>query len=465
MTIKNSGEKLWRVIMTPLGSASSNVHFFLFMSFFMVFATEALKMNPVITGIILTVSRLFNAFMDPIVGTFIDKTETKFGKFRPFLVSGSIIMNISLIMLFQISFIIPENFQIFWIIFFYGLWDIGYSMMSTVNKSVLAVITRNPKQRPVSGIAGGVYSTLLNMAFLVSVVPVINMNGGFGAESGWKWVSTFAVILNLVLLGLALFAISAKDKPEFFRIGEKRKEKVKVIDYWNIIKSNKPLQMLMISASSNKLADTVDSAALIYFYIYAVQNVSLQPMVSGYSTIVAFVGALIAGGIAIGFGLRKAFVLGAWINLIFSVSLLLFRPFDVVPVFILLMSLNTLCRRLTAQNVDPMIADVVDYHTYKTGKFMPGMIASSFSFIDKVISSMAGSIVGLLMGLAGYHANAEPTTALFWTSLLIYLGFPILGDIISIIAMKFYKIDKTVYKQIYEDKKDDNGTELQLIAK
>ncbi|WP_420489986.1 MFS transporter [Neobacillus vireti] len=50
------------------------------MSFFMVFATEALKMNPVITGIVLTVSRLFNAFMDPIVGTLIDKTETKFGK-------------------------------------------------------------------------------------------------------------------------------------------------------------------------------------------------------------------------------------------------------------------------------------------------------------------------------------------------------------------------------------------------
>ncbi|WP_202171409.1 MFS transporter [Bacillus sp. USDA818B3_A] len=463
MTIKNSGEKLWRVIMTPLGSASSNVHFFLFISFFMVFATEALKMNPVITGIILTVSRLFNAFIDPIVGTFIDKTETKFGKFRPFLVSGSIIMNISLIMLFQMSFIIPENFQIFWIIFFYGLWDIGYSMMSTVNKSVLAVITRNPKQRPVSGIAGGVYSTLLSMAFLVSVVPVINMNGGFGTESGWKWVSTFAVILNLVLLGLALFAISAKDKPEIFRIGDQRKEKVKVIDYWNIIKSNKPLQMLMISASSNKLADTVDSAALIYFYMYAVQNVSLQPMVSGYSTIVAFVGAFFAGGIAIRFGLRKAFVLGAWINLIFSVSLLLFRPFDVVPVFILLMSLNTLCRRLTAQNVDPMIADVVDYHTYKTGKFIPGMVASSFSFIDKVISSFAGSIVGLLMGLAGYHANAQPTTELFWTSLLIYLGFPILGDIISIIAMKFYNIDKTMYKQIYaSDENCGNSLELEV---
>jgi sugar (glycoside-pentoside-hexuronide) transporter len=463
MAKKNLGDKLWRVIMTPLGSASSNVHFFLFMSFFMVFATEALKMNPVITGIILTVSRLLNAFMDPIVGTFIDKTQTKFGKFRPFLVSGAIIMNFSLIMIFQFSFSIPPSIQIFWIVFFYALWDIGYSMMSTVNKSVLAVITRNPKHRPVSGIAGGVYSTLLNMAFLVSVVPMINMNGGFGSESGWKWVSTFAVILNLILLGLVLLAISAKDKPEFFRIGDQRREKVKVQDYLNIIKSNKPLQMLMISASSNKLADTVDSAALIYFYMYAVQNVSLQPMVSGYSTIVALVGAFFAGGIAIGFGLRKAFVLGAWINLIYSVSLLLFRPFDLVPVFILLMSLNALCRRLTAQNVDPMIADVVDYHTFKTGKFMPGMIASAFSFIDKVISSFAGSIVGLLMGLAGYHANAQPTTELFWTSLLIYLGFPILGDIISIIAMKFYNIDKTVYQKIYVNSSDNNDTALELV--
>ena len=127
------------------------------------------------------------------------------------------------------------------------------------------------------------------------------------------------------------------------------------------------------------------------------------------------------------------------------------------------MSLNALCRRLTAQNVDPMIADVVDYHTFKTGKFMPGMIASAFSFIDKVISSFAGSIVGLLMGLAGYHANAQPTTELFWTSLLIYLGFPILGDIISIIAMKFYNIDKTVYQKIYVNSSDNNDTALELV--
>ncbi|MGE8080178.1 MFS transporter [Peribacillus loiseleuriae] len=462
---KNPVDKLWRVIMYPLGSASSNMHNILFMGFFMVFATEALKLNPVTTGLILTGARMLNALMDPIVGTIIDKTETKFGKFRPFLVGGSIIMNISLFMIFQLSFDIPHNFQLIWVLLFYASWDIGYSMMTTVNKSALAIITKNPKHRPVSGIAGGVYSTLIQMLLMVGTIPLLTMNGGLGSEAGWRIVSTLVIILNLVLLGLALIAISAKDKPEFFGVGGQSKEKVKIKDYFAVIKSNRPLQMLMLSASSNKLADTVDSAALVYFYMYAVKNVSLQPIVSGFSTPVALLGAFIAGWVAIRFGLKKAFVYGAWTNLIISGLLLLFRPFDFVPVFILLMSLNMLCRRLTAQNVDPMIADIVDYHAHKTGKFIPGIIASSFSFIDKFISSFAGTIVGVLMGLAGYSAGAEPTTALFLTSLFIYLGFPILGDLISVIAMKFYKIDKEIYKEMYGESSEKPASVLEVEAK
>lgn len=463
MSEKNASDKLWRVILFPLGSASGNVHFMLFMSFFMVFCTEALKMNPIVTGFIMMGSRMFNALTDPIVGALLDKTETKFGKFRPFLVSGAVIMNICIILLFKISFIVPQNALVAWIIVSYILWDIGYSMMSAVNKSALSIVTKNPKHRPVSGIAGGVYSTLLYTVILVGIAPFLKQHGGFGSQTGWSMIAIFAIILNVVLLLLALVAISAKDKPEFFTTANGSKEKVKFKDYLQVVRHNKPLQMLMLSAGSNKLADTVDSACLIYFYMYAVQNMSIQPMVSGFSTVVSFMGAFVAGGIAIRYGLKKTFVLGAWINLIISGSLLIIQPFseNLISVFIVLMSLNMLCRRMTAQNVDPMIAEIIDYHTYKTGKFMPGTIGSLFAFVDKCLSSSAGAIVGTVMSFAGYSAGAKPTEILFWTTLLLYLLTPLLGDLVSVIAMKFYKIDKNLYKEMYVD----NGTKEEAVVK
>lgn len=452
-----SNDKLWRVIMFPLSPASSNVHFMLLMSFFMVFCTEALKMNPVVVGLILTISRVFNAFTDPILGALLDRTETKFGKFRPFMMCGSLIMNITFILLFQLSFFIPEDVRVVWVIACYAIWDMGYSMMTAVNKSALSVVTKNPKHRPVSGIAGGIYTTLVSMLLLVGITPYLKQQGGLGSQSGWATISFIVVGLNVLLLTMAVIGISAKDKPEFFRKANGAKEKVKLKDYIEVIKINRPLQMLMVSAGSNKLADVIDSSCLIYFYMYAVKNINLQPIVAGFGTPVTLAGAFLAGGIAIRFGLKKTFVLGAWVNLIITGTLLIVRPFsgNLVPLFIFLMSLNSVCRRMTSQNVDPMIAEIIDYHNYKTGKFMPGIIGALFSFVDKIISSFAGTIVGFVMGFAGYKSGAEPTTALFWTTLLLYLAAPLLGDLVSIIAMKFYKIDLNTYKEMYGSKKEE----------
>ena len=86
----NSKSEAVRVVMTPLGSAASNVFNMLNMSFFLVFSTEALGLNITAMGIIMTVMRIFDGITDPIIGSIIDRTETRFGNSRPFLVIGSL---------------------------------------------------------------------------------------------------------------------------------------------------------------------------------------------------------------------------------------------------------------------------------------------------------------------------------------------------------------------------------------
>ncbi len=242
--VKNSKMEATRVIMTPLGSAASNVFnmlnmsFFLVfstealglnimimglvmtamrifdgitdpvignvfnmlnMSFFLVFSTEALGLNIMIMGLVMTAMRIFDGITDPVIGSIIDRTETRFGKFRPFLVIGSLIMLLASFMIYLFSFDIPQSYRMIWVILWYAVWVfsfdipqsyrmiwvilwyavwvIGYTFMTTVNKCVLSIVTKNPKYRPLSGVAGGCYSTLLSLIMTTAIIPILQSYG------------------------------------------------------------------------------------------------------------------------------------------------------------------------------------------------------------------------------------------------------------------------------------------------
>lgn len=452
---KESKMEAVRVVMTPLGSAASNVFNMLNMSFFLVFSTEALGLNIAVMGIVMTVMRIFDGITDPVIGLIIDRTETRFGKFRPFLVIGSFIMLAASFMIYLFSFDIPQTYRMVWVVLWYAVWVIGYTFMTTVNKCVLSIVTKNPKYRPLSGVAGGCYSTILGFIMTTAIIPILQKNGGLGSQKGWMLIIVSAFILHAILLIGCLFAISASDKPEFYRQDpDKKEEKISIRDSINVLRLNQPLRMLILAASTDKIAATIQTAVMTYFYIYAVQNLDLQPIVGGISTPMSLVGAFVAGSVAVKFGCKKASLIGAVANLTLEAILIIFRPFGekTIFVFIILMAANMLFRRFSAQNVDPMIAEIIDYHKLKTGKFMPGFIGATFSLVDKVISAFGSSIVGIIMGLAGYSAGAEPTMALYIATIGMYLGAPLLGDLASVIALKRYHITAEEYKQMYGDK-------------
>ena len=102
-----------------------------------------------------------------------------------------------------------------------------------------------------------------------------------------------------------------------------------------------------------------------------------------------------------------------------------------------------------------MIADVSDYETYKSGRYVPGMIATLFSFVDKVVSSLAPALVGFLLVFIGYRDEFPQlgeglTFTLLLMTLLLKFGIPILGWVASVIAMKFYKLDDKKMEEIQE---------------
>lgn len=122
-------------------------------------------------------------------------------------------------------------------------------------------------------------------------------------------------------------------------------------------------------------------------------------------------------------------------------------------IFILLMILGGGVKSVATNIVIPMIADASDYETYRTGRYVPGMMGTIFSFVDKFISSFATTFVGIGVALIGFKTalptvDDPATPQIFWLTMFFFIGIPLLGWIASIIAMKFYPLDEAKMKEI-----------------
>ncbi|HIT89071.1 MAG TPA: MFS transporter, partial [Candidatus Merdenecus merdavium] len=110
-------------------------------------------------------------------------------------------------------------------------------------------------------------------------------------------------------------------------------------------------------------------------------------------------------------------------------------------------------RNIGSNMMIPMMADCTDYEVYRSGHYVPGLIATVYSFCDKLISSFATTIVGICITFIGF-SNTVPqigdklTTGIFVVTMILYNGMPILGWVISIIAMKFYPLTGEKMKEI-----------------
>lgn len=290
------------------------------------------------------------------------------------------------------------------------------------------------------------------------------------------WV--FVAIVSGVLTVIAVFSIARKDKREYFGIG--KPQKIRLKDYWDVIKNNRAIRMLVLAASTDKLAQFAKiSAVSIVMYGILAGNYALSGGFSMYSTLAGVLFAVLALGVyAPRIGLKKSMIVGSWGGIaigVLSASVWLFgdpktlslpgyvngygQAFSGISFFtgaiFLLTVVGTFFTALTMSTVYPMTADCADYETSRSGRYVPGMVGTLFSFVDKLISALAPVIGGLLFALIGFSdtlpdVSTPATPALRGVGIFLTFGMLIIGYICNLIAMKFYPLTKEKMKEIQE---------------
>ena len=228
-----------------LNNSSTNIYLFAF-GFVVYYSTGLVGLTALFVSQIMGYIRIFDGVIDPAIGVLIDKTDTKFGKYRPIMVLGNIITVISFLVLFNIH-VLGEGMKIPIFLLALVVHKIGYSLQATVTKAGQAALTSDPKQRPIFNIVDGWVTTLLFTGGQIVVANFLAPKyGGFTPEFFKVFIPGVMVISAIlgILAGIDRLAKWAR----IFGIGEKT-TKTSFKDYWAIVKGNRPLQMLTMAAA------------------------------------------------------------------------------------------------------------------------------------------------------------------------------------------------------------------------
>ena len=465
--------KMYQLALFPLNNGATNVYFVLILSYVASFGSNVLGIVAVFAAMMVTGMRVFDAITDPIIGALMDKTNTKFGKFRPFMVIGNAIMAVSVIVLYMFTPMIPETMM--WARYvayvgLYAVWVIGYTFQTSVTRAAQPVLTNDPKQRPLFTIFNTIGS-LAGMGVMQAIGPILAGDGFIGDYNAqWYAVMTpIGIVVSIVLTILAIIGIAEKDNEKYFGIGGGTQEAVKVSEYIQIIKANKPLQRLMVAGGGCKLAMSIGTNMTVLIMLYQLMmgnydGLYLPMMILGYVFAVPFfvltvqtsqkkgqkVSLMTYVGVALACYVVVLILLLLWNpnNPSFMLSIMKDGKFSInlyTILFILFFGTGYGAYYATADMPIPMVADCADYETYRSGKFIPGIMGTLFSLVDKLVSSLSATVVTIALLFIGVDYLPLKTSpyveGMNWVVIFLFCGIPMIAWALSLISMKGYELD------------------------
>lgn len=463
--------KLWQIILYACnGFVGMSVYSLIGMASYS--ASIGYGISTIVVGYILTGTRILDAVTDPLLAFLYDKVNTRFGKLRVLLVSGFAVEAVALLCMF--NFMSSKGFGLVTFTLLYVVYVIGYTITNMTAQTIPAIMTNDPKQRPLIG----VWTTAFNYLVPMTMMIVLNMvllpmyggqyNQAFLSTACWVCIGMGAIGIVLVCIG-----VSAFDKPENFTGVSKKREPLKIRDMVSVLKGNRPLQCYIVAQATDKLATQTNSQSIINTLLFGIVigNMGIATTLQAVSMLPSILFAIVGARYAGKFGSQRTIVTWSTISMVVAAVTVVFfvvidpRQIAVMgPMMIIYVILNLALSgsmMCVTTGSTAFMADVIDYELDRSGKYVPAVVTGVYSLIDKIISAFGATIATACVALIGYTASLpqpgdEMTTALFWMTMFVKFGMPILGWLATLAAMRFCKLSRAemveVQKRIAEKK-------------
>ncbi|MCR5450557.1 MAG: MFS transporter [Solobacterium sp.] len=468
-TVEYRRAKLWQIILVAFNAFNGMAVYFL-IGLASYSASIGYGIATLVVGGLLTFTRIFDAITDPILAFLYDRVMTPFGKVRPLMLLGWVIQCTGLLCLF--NFFSSKGHGVATFLGFYMLYVIGYTIINMTAQTLPALMTNDPKQRPTVG----VWQTALNYItpMALNIIVYTKLMPAFGGSFNQEFlniVTWLCVTLSFVGVVLVCIGISAYDKPENFE-GIGKTEHLKLSDMVDVLKSNKPLQSYIISASSDKIAQQASAASIVSTMLNGILigNMGLATTLSMIGMLPSILFAIYGARYAGKHGNKESIVTWTRNSLIANAVMILFfiivrftagtqsiahMGITMIVFVVLTFIVNGFSMCVTTANTGFM-ADIIDYELDRSGKYIPAVVTGTYSLVDKIVSSFSAAIATGCVALIGYTATmpqpGDPSTAgVFIMTMFLRYGLAILGFLCTLWAMKSCGLDRKEMERVQKD--------------
>ncbi|WP_163536286.1 MFS transporter [Gracilibacillus sp. YIM 98692] len=433
------------------GDAASNVIVTAASSFLTFFYTTVVGVSAAAIGTIFLLSKLLDGATDLGMGVLIDKTKSKYGKARPWMLWMAIPMAIVTILLFTVPSGWGNTGQLIYIAVTYNLLFIVYTAINVPYGTLNSLITQDQHQRSVLNIFR-MSSALITMLIIVNVtLPIVNVFGG--NQSGWIIAFSIFSVVGAGLFLVTFFTTKERVRPAN---AESASENIPFKVGFKALLKNKYWVMMLFLMVLMYVFQSFITGVTIYYAEYLLDSAGLVGLLTTILLVPAILGMVFMSPILKRFGKRNTFIAGASLIILGSL-LVLVNPESTMIVYA-----ATVIRGIgmapLAGTIFAMLADTIEYGEWKTGVRTEGLVYSGGSFGTKVGGGLGSAMLGWILAAGGFISNGDaiqPDSAIT-AIIFMFVWIPIIVSAIMIVILSFYKLDK-LYPLIVKDLQERNS--------
>jgi len=425
------------------GDVASNFYWRIFDVFLFIFYTDVFGLSAAAVGTMMLVTRLIDAVTDPLMGALADRTHTRFGKFRPYLLWGIIPIVAAGILTFTVPDF-DENGKLLWAYGTYIFMMLTYTFINVPYGALLGVVTSNTQERTTltSFRFIGAFSGGTLVAYLTpELVDYFSHTFGNGNEVvGWQCTMGLYGLMSAILFCITFFTTQE-------RISPPKNQKTPISQDIKDLLNNKPWLVLFSLALIIMLTITLRGSSGTFYFKYYVQR---EDLIGTFAMVYM---------LSLAFGAASTPLLTRYFDktkllqyLMLIVGLLsiifYFIPKDNLFLIFTLQILIGLALGPKSPLVFSMYADTADYSQWRTGRRATAMIFSAAAFAQKLGGALAGGLMGWLLASMGYVANQMQSGASMHGIVLLMTLIPGVFALIAVFIVRLYPLKNKQMLQV-----------------
>lgn len=411
-----------------IGSLGLNSSFTLTSSFLTYYYTDSAGITAGAVGTLMLIARLFDGITDIAMGTVVDKTNTKHGKTRPWILWMSLPLGLAILSLFTVPDI-SNSGKLVYAYVTYLAFILFYTMVAIPYKTLLAMMTQDQHSRSLSNLNSAIW-------FMFGTLIVMTLTQPIAANFGWTTLAIAYAIVTVIPLFITYRAVKervttppGKENTIPFKLSIRALAKNQ---YWFLITIVCVLFYIILSL--------VQGGGL-YYARWVLGNENLFPLIGLALTGPMVLGLFFMGPLVKKFGKKNVMILG-WFVALIGQCIKMIDMYD-LPTFLIGSALAGLGAMPSLGLMVAILNDTVEYGEYKTGVRTEGLLNSGASFGGKVGTGLGLAIIGWLLSYGGYVGQATAQNEVAITMIkYINIHLPIVFGILLVLLLFFFKVEK-----------------------